>query len=337
MRKKSLFAGIIFSLQLASLAAQDVHFSQFHRHDPALNPAMTGQFPADMRVAGIRRSQWRSVPVPYVSSAVAFDTRAVHPLTGENNVWGWGLSWQHDEAGDGRLRLTSVAGNLSLTRQLSSQLRAGVGFQAVAGQRSLQPERLTFESQWNGDIFDPDAANGETALATSRGIFSLGSGVQLHYQTESRTNFRAGLGAFHLNRPRTSFLDQPDVRIFTRLTSHLQAEVQMSAKNDLCLLGMLSQQGEYKEMLNGLALRHHLSLEAQKAIYVQAGIFIRYGDALIPALEMRYNNWIAGMSYDINTSGFRAATGRRGGPEVFVQWLLFRVHPPAVFKACPVF
>jgi type IX secretion system PorP/SprF family membrane protein len=337
MRKKGLIASVILTFQLASLAAQDIHFSQFNRFDPALNPAMTGQFPADVRLSGIRRSQWRSVPVPFVSSAVAFDTRAVHPLTGENNQWGWGFSWQQDEAGDGRLRLTSLSSNLSLTRPLSSRLQAGIGFQVSAGQRSLQTERLTFESQWNGDVFDPDASNAEPTNASSRGIFSLGSGLQIHYKSENRTNFRAGIGAFHLNKPRTSFIDQPDIRIFTRLTNHLQAEVQLSANTDVCIQSMISQQGKYREILNGLGLRRHLSLEERKAAYVQAGLFIRYGDALIPAVEMRYRNCIAGMSYDINTSGFRAATGRRGGPEVFVQWLLFKVHPPAVFKSCPIF
>jgi hypothetical protein len=63
----------------------------------------------------------------------------------------------------------------------------------------------------------------------------------------------------------------------------------------------------------------------------------RWGDALIPVLRLQYGSWEAGLSYDVNISEFSAATNRRGGPEVFVQYVIKRPAPPPVFKACPIF
>ena len=70
---------------------------------------------------------------------------------------------------------------------------------------------------------------------------------------------------------------------------------------------------------------------------MQAGVSFRFGDAIIPTTAVQYRNWTAGFSYDVNTSEFQVATGQRGGPELFVQYILWKVQPPPEFKACPIF
>jgi len=50
-----------------------------------------------------------------------------------------------------------------------------------------------------------------------------------------------------------------------------------------------------------------------------------------------YQNWQFGLSYDLNTSPFKVASQRRGGPEVSLRYVIFRVKPPEEFKLCPIF
>ncbi len=70
-----LFVTLLFAL--APLRAQDLHFSQFYHLPLQSNPAATGIFKGDWRVAGIYRNQWASVPVDYRTFALAFDTKVV--------------------------------------------------------------------------------------------------------------------------------------------------------------------------------------------------------------------------------------------------------------------
>ena len=53
--------------------SQDLHYSQFYNAHVNINPALTGIFNGDVRVAGNYRSQWKAVPVPYMTFTGAGD------------------------------------------------------------------------------------------------------------------------------------------------------------------------------------------------------------------------------------------------------------------------
>jgi hypothetical protein len=55
------------------VSAQDVHFSQYYAAPLSMNAACTGFYSGDWRAMGIYRSQWKSVSVPYITQAFAFD------------------------------------------------------------------------------------------------------------------------------------------------------------------------------------------------------------------------------------------------------------------------
>ena len=46
-------------------AQVDPHFTQYYIHTSWLNPAMTGLFDGDYRIAGIYRNQWGNVGSPF--------------------------------------------------------------------------------------------------------------------------------------------------------------------------------------------------------------------------------------------------------------------------------
>ena len=221
---------------------------------------------------------------------------------------------------------------------MSDALYASVGAQFALGQRSISPQKLSYEEQWNGDIFDPNRSNGEGFAITSKGIASISTGLNLHYQLDgTRTKLDLGSGIFHLNQPNTSFEGESAANLPMKFSPYLLTTFELSPKLDLRINGLFSKQLSYQEAMAGAAIRYHFSTVKNAELNAQIGIAMRFGDALIPSLELQYRNWTAGFSYDMNTSSFDVATNQRGGPEFFLQYILWKVHPPKEYKACPIF
>lgn len=318
--------------------AQDLHFSQFNNSPTNLSPALTGVFEGDLRFFANYRSQWSTVPVSYRTVAAAMDAKLAHKRLGESNYLGYGLQFINDVAGDAELGISKIEGSLAFVRQLSDEFSGSIGFQASLGQRSLQPQQLTYEEQWNGDIFDPTLPNNEAFNNTSKGIFSFGTGLNLHYKNEdTRSKLDGGFGFFHLNQPNTSFLGEPAAALPRRFSSYILTTLELQPTLDFRANAMFTKQFSYRETRAGVAIRYHLNTEEGKELNVQLGLSYRIGDAWIPTAELQFQNWTAGFSYDLNTSPFKVATNQRGGPEFFIQYILKKVPPPKEFKACPVF
>ena len=321
-----------------SAQAQDIHFSQFYNSPANLNPALTGVFGGDLRFIANYRSQWKSVPVDYRTVSGAFDSKLFHKAFGKKSYLGYGLVFNNDVAGDAEIGISQIGANLSFTHQLSDALYASVGAQFALGQRSISPQKLSYEEQWNGDIFDPNRSNGEGFAITSKGIASISTGLNLHYQLDgTRTKLDLGSGIFHLNQPNTSFEGEYAANLPMKFSPYLLTTFELSPKLDLRINGLFSKQLSYQEAMAGAAIRYHFSTVKNAELNAQIGIAMRFGDALIPSLELQYRNWTAGFSYDMNTSSFDVATNQRGGPEFFLQYILWKVHPPKEYKACPVF
>ena len=84
-------------------------------------------------------------------------------------------------------------------------------------------------------------------------------------------------------------------------------------------------------------MKYHLVKDKGKELAFLTGLSYRLSDALITHFELYYKEWVIGLSYDRNTSPFSVATQRNGGPELSVQYIITRVKPPEIFKACPIF
>ena len=133
-------------LVLTAMQAQDLHFSQFYHLPLQANPAATGIFQGDWRVAGIYRSQWTSVPVDYRTFAVAFDTKVVR--RGNYSING-GLLLARDQAGDAGLSWTQLGLTGSIARALNEDQALVVGASVALVQRALDFGKLTFKNQWS--------------------------------------------------------------------------------------------------------------------------------------------------------------------------------------------
>ena len=317
------------------LSAQDLHFSQFNRNPTNLNPALVGAFRGDVRATAMVRSQWEAVPVPYFTTTLLGDAKVKDFGTG---ILGGGVQLDYDRAGDGDLSWLRVGLSGAYTQQLSDRMFLSAGAQVTLAQRRVDLTALTFGEQFNGDVFDPNRI-GESGAGYSAGAASVSAGLNWHVQLpRTRTKLDVGAAGYHLNAPAFNFnAGFTPVGWQPRLSSYLLGVYELNERVDLVGQALYQRQTTYQETLAGSGVRYHLRSGPDRELSVQLTLSHRLNDAVIPALEVRHRMYTGGLSYDINVSGFKRATGGRGGPEFFFQYLLTRVKPPAGLKTCPIF
>ena len=331
-----LYLFTFFILCFGPAEAQDLHFSQFNRNPSHLSPAMVGAFRGDVRATTMVRSQWTAVPVPYFTTTLLGDAKIKDFGDG---ILGGGLQIDYDRAGDGNLSWLRLGASAGYTRQLSDQLFLSAGGQLLYLQRSVDAAQLTFANQFNGDVFEPDTP-GELVGTLASGAVSGSAGLNVHVQLpRTRTKYDMGAAAFHLNAPTTDFEFGNPIRGSwqPRFNLYGLAVYELNDRVDLVGQAIHQRQSSYQETLVASGVRYHLETAADQETSLQLTLGHRLNDAVIPAVEMRYRMFTGGVSYDINVSGFERATGGRGGPELFFQYILTRVKPPTGLKTCPIF
>ena len=300
-----------------------------------MNPALTGAFEGDLRFIGNYRNQWFSVPVPYTTFAGSYDQKFHLPFLG-NAYIGGGLTFNYDKAGDANLSWTQMAASIAVHQPLSDEQFLSGGFSLGFGQRAFDPDLLTFDDQFNGDVFDPTSTSLQTFNQTSSAYFDLSAGLNYTYQREdNRNHLKVGFGFSNLTQPNISFLDDSSIQLPILTHLHTLGVVEVHDDWDVNVFAFWQNQGPYNEGVVGASGTYHLQPSNRNEIALTAGVAHRFGDAMIAIIEASYLNWHVGVSYDMNTSDFSAATN--GGPEISIRYIIARVPPPDEFKACPIF
>lgn len=319
--------------------AQDIHFSQFYNAPLNINPALAGIFPQDVRFIGNYRNQWESVPVPYLTFSGSYDTK-VYSKIAPNGYFALGGVFNYDKQGDGDLTITQLSLTGSYTHRLSDLSYMTAGVQLGSINRGFDMDGLTFENQYNGDIFDPGLDSRENFENTSKTFLDFGTGLNFHVQTEEGFSINVGGALFHLTRPEQNFYNQTSSELPFRISGHVIGLARLNEKMDLRFRLLSQFQGPYQEYLAGSALVYKLNDSIGSELSVNLGTNFRYAeesDAVIPTIGVQYLMWYAELSYDINISQFDQATNGRGGPELSVIYTITKVKPPKTFKACPIF
>lgn len=330
---------LILYLCVNQLSAQDIHFSQFYNSPMNLNPALAGVFSGDVRFIGNYRNQWESVPVPYLTFSGAYDTKIFSKLA-PNGYFAAGGVFNYDKQGTGELRLTQISLTGSYTHQLSDYSFLTAGVQIGSLSRAFNMDGLTFENQFNGDVFDPGLDPRENFENTSKSFLDFGTGLNFQIQNDNGFSINIGSGLFHLSKPQQNFYNQTASELPFRITGYLIGITKLNPKMDLQFRLVSQFQGSYHEYLGGSALVYKLNDARGKELSLSLGTNYRYADesdAIIPTLGIKYMMWYAELSYDINMSQFTEATNGVGGPEISIIYTITKVKPPGTFKACPIF
>lgn len=326
-------------LLFCSLSAQDIHFAQFYHSPLNVGPALTGVHSGDRRFIANYRSQWQAALVPYTTFSGMFDSK-VYSDKFKNGMLGVGAVFNYDVAGDGELGNVQLAAAGSYVMTIDAENFLSFGLQLGVAQRSFRPASLTFDNQFDGEVFNPNRPINEQFTNTAKVYGDVSAGVNWHGQKlRKRTRLDVGAGIYHINQPDQSFNSVDPARLSTRISLYMMPVLQVSQNFDLVLHGMAQLQGPYTEGFAGIGGKIHLNQRKTKEMALQVGGSFRFnafGDAIIPAAELHYKTWIVGLSYDINISDFTEATNRYGGPELAIRYTITNVKPVSTFKICPI-
>lgn len=332
-----MIAALLSTCLSASLRAQDIHFSQFQNSPLNLNPARTGIFDGDIRFIGNYRNQWKSVSEPYTTFSASVDAK-LNRWSDERNIIGAGLVFFHDKAGDSKLSSLFTGVSVSWTRLLD---RDGIhaitgGIQIGYNARSIDYSQLTFDEQYDGDVFNPDLGNTETFDGNNHGFADLAAGLVYTLKIGDESHLGAGVSMQHLNSPDDSFFGE-SISVPTRLQADLLLDARLSDRFDLIPTVLYQQQGSASELVAGTSLRININDKPGKLYNFYVGGFLRTSDAIILSAGLDYNYLHAAFSYDINTSDLERASNNKGGPEFSLIYIIKKVKPAKIKPPCPVY
>ncbi|NND77413.1 MAG: PorP/SprF family type IX secretion system membrane protein [Flavobacteriales bacterium] len=316
--KKALIIALLLSA--SSGHAQDVHFSQFFLSPLFQNPAHTGQFDADYRFVFNQRTQWRSITEPYNTWALAADAKDV---MGKENIHA-GILLFRDAAGDSPLRTIRVMPSGAHTFAATDDSTAFItlGLQVGFTQKYLDFSRLRFDNQYNGQVFDPSAATGESFSNDKSTYLDANIGATVKHELSRDIFYTAGMALFHVNRPKESFLNDAAVKLDQRFVIHGIGTYRFDRTWSALPAVQFQMQGKYRELIVGGMVRRSIieKYGLKRALYV--GAFGRTRDAAYLVTALDYDQWKVGVSYDINLSDLKTASRSRGGFEFSVAYIM---------------
>jgi type IX secretion system PorP/SprF family membrane protein len=316
---------------------QDIHYSQYFYNYPSQSPIQTGLYHGDHRITANYRNQWQTVPVPYLSLSMFYDSKI--KLNSIKDYIGVGVGFDYDKAGDSELSLTSLNVSLNYGLSIKKSHLFIIGLSPNLAQRRFSEEKLKWHNQWNGDKYDPTLPTRENFKLSTKLFIDLAGGLAYQYSVSNRTKFLIGASAFHLLEPDQTFYGQSTVKtkLPMRNVFHANFDIGIGGYIDLILNGQYQQQEEYSEKLGTGMFRFYLNKNPGIKLNLLAGCGIRLDDAFFPMIGFEYKDWMLSGSYDINTSDFKTASNRRGGLELAVQYIFRSVESVGIFRKCPIY
>ena len=295
--------------------AQDPHFSQFFASPLTLNPAFTGKFDGQWRVAANHRDQWPSIPKAYVTTSASIDFAILKNKIPEGDVFGIGISGLSDQSADAALKLNYGSLSLSYHKALDEDgyNTIGGGFKATYSSAILDRNKLTFEDQLTQNGFTGTTAE-NLNNGSNQNYFDLNAGILYSGSTNGINNYYLGTSIYHINKPSLSFIDKT-WNLSSRMTVHGGGSFPIGNNLSVFTSAIFQFQNKATETVLGGALAANFTQDDNNPVNVYFGSWLRIGDAIIPYIGLEINGLRIGASYDINTSSLKAATSSRGGSE----------------------
>ena len=323
----SLLCAILATIYAGDITAQDIHLSQFFEAPLWRNPSLAGIFNGDLRFQGVYRSQWQSVTVPYKTGS--FNGEYKMPVGSSNDFLTIGAQLMYDRAGTTNFTTTHLLPAVNFHKALSDQRNAylSLGFMGGFVQRSIDPSKITTNSQWDGSGYNASLSINEPLANYNLkyGDASVGMSFNSGIGASEYDNFFVGVAYHHFNRPENSFYRNPDIELNAKWVYSLGVRFGLTPSTYLTIQADHSKQGSYNETLGGAMVGIALQgFDFNESNYnIHAGGFIRWKDAIVPVIKMDYKPFAVAFSYDINISQLKTTSQGRGGFELSVTYQAF--------------
>ena len=333
-----------------NLNAQDARFSQFYTAASHTNPALTGIFPGQFKVTLNYRNQWSSFlgGASFNTVGANFDYRI---KTNKYDYLSAGISLLRDDAGDARFNQTKVNLNLSYLKKLGGNSRystsahyVALGFQGGVGQNGIDWSRLSFSQQFNNEdeVFVETDPTGEDFGNRSKLYADLNAGLAWYAVFDDNLSLHAGFAMHHLMKPDISFYDGSNDVLYAKYVGQIGGQIPFTENLSILPAAIFTLQGPSHETVVGTNFRY--SNNDRNELALRIGVWGRMvaDEGSTMALEstivssmIEINQFLIGLSYDINLSTLKPASNSRGAFELSLTYV--HEEKSRYKTACPKF
>ena len=309
---------VIFSLPV--LIAQDIHFSMFNACPLFLNPAQTGNFSGDWRVAANYRNQWNALAIPFSTAAVSFDGK-FYLLHQDFSA---GAMFINDESGSVALSVNKLYGSLGFRKVINHNV-FHLGIQLGYVFKSLDMDKVTLPSQYNPltGTFDGQLPGNETNMGERTSNLDFNAGI-LWKKKIRILEPEIGVSFSHLNKPNESFFDD-DQHLPVRSTLHARLKTNLSDEFYVEPALLFMNHKGSRETIAGLNTGFNIFGKKSTVKEMMAGIYLRNGflsdaDAIAVYAGATIGRIDLAICYDITVSDLKEATNHNGAFEISLQY-----------------
>jgi type IX secretion system PorP/SprF family membrane protein len=306
--------------------AQDLHFSQFFETPLLRNPALAGIFTGDFRVQAVYRNQWSSVTAPYQTASLNAEYKL--PVGHADDFLTLGGEILYDKSGTVALTATHVLPVLNYHKSLSADrnMYLSAGFSAGIVQRKIDRSKITTNSQFDGENYDPTLSDGESFANTGYLYFDGSAGLSFNSQIGGNedNNIFFGLAYQHFNKSaKVSFFNSSDAELVPKIVFSAGAKVSINDYSYLTFHSDYSKQGGSTEIIGGMLYSMKMDDPSEPHTIISGGLFIRWNDAFIPVAKFDVKPLTFALSYDVNVSALKTGSQGRGGFELSLSYQKF--------------
>ncbi|MGZ3952246.1 MAG: PorP/SprF family type IX secretion system membrane protein, partial [Flavisolibacter sp.] len=241
--RKLVFACLLLSVTFLG-NAQDPNFSQFFVSPLTLNPALTGKFDGNYRLALNFRNQWPSINNAFTTYTASFDAAILKNHIPDYDQFGIGVIGLSDKSGNGALQHNYVGLSTAYHKALdeSGFHQIGLGFQGVYVNKRLNVNSLKFEDMLRSDGFTGLTQEDFSSFHMNLSYFDLNAGIFYNGTTDGANNFYAGASMYHINRHEETFTDTGHYYMASRLTLQAGGMIPLGDYNAFHFSAMHSRQ-----------------------------------------------------------------------------------------------
>ncbi|MBO9681447.1 MAG: PorP/SprF family type IX secretion system membrane protein [Flavisolibacter sp.] len=336
--RKFFLTGLILTATLLG-KAQDPNFSQFFVSPLTLNPALTGKFDGNYRLALNFRNQWPSINNAFRTYTASFDAGILKNHIPDYDQFGIGVLGLTDKSGDGVLQHNYLGLSTAYHKSLdeSGFHQIGLGFQGIYVNKRLNTDALKFEDMLRSDGFTGLTTEDFSNYRLNLSYFDLNAGFFYNGTTDGANNFYLGGSMYHINRHEETFSDTGHYFMASRLTLQGGGMVPLGDYNAFHFSAMHSRQANAINTVIGGAYMLNINPDEWSPTNLYIGSWFRFGDAVIPYVGLEFGEFRFGASYDVNISGLKPASNLRGGAEFSLIYIKRPVDPNAKKLNCPKF
>ena len=291
------------------LYAQDPNFSQFFASPLTINPALTSDGESNWRAMTNIRTQTIGIGSPYSTQSFSMDGKL--RKIDEDNYLGIGGMVLADRSMEGAFKSTYLNFNAAYHLSLDNRgngLAVGLGF--INNNTRVDYSSLTTDQQLSSTGFDRALPTGEPNLNPSISYSSACAGIMFtHVNDYSFLN--VGVAGYRFVNSSRSLLDNNSLYVSPRYDIHADFGTVLRDELNVTFSALHMMQNGTSSTSIGSSLAFGLrpgQFEMDQRRMLNAGIYYRIGDAIIPYIGYTHNEVQFGLSYDVNVSTVKSGS-----------------------------